>query len=656
MLKFDDYVRILQFIKDGTYDEKLDAIWRTLAQSEQQVSLQFFQNTIDQTAFATDDYKRLRKFLIDWYAAFRTISKQQQGANDAFSLPDNHLSEMMRSFGYTVGLDIVPLENKANFFLDLVNFYKKKGTVETVIDILDYYGFTDADIVEYWLVKNSSGDLVFRPQTVRKSSVSSTVLLLNDFQYDAMTATDPHWMYTESQIENLITTNKINLPSKSPYFSFSSAFRLQEMNAVMALTSRIVRDQYADWLAGDPLPVHTSVYRIGTPASLLEVYLATIYMFEQMHGTWASTNSDLRYWLYTGTVNYTTTTPKLPVDLDIIYQDFQNLLDPKPQTRAEIAALEATILADWTDDQANNILDVTQEMAGPMLQSLGSELWDVCQTYLLQGQGELLLNYLLITIGRWMKTNINTRVPNLVVTTLGFSFKQEIIKIINFFKPFRARFSFFDGVFINEDFVKIEDEDPYLTLSTSIIEQPQGGGIPCTTYDGARVTYDCPNGTHDVGIVDDEVFEYIDLNPLTTDQIYITDYLNTILIQKEYHFPLNLTDELAIQYELTFVDFFSADSTPCGAYEDARSLYDCGSYHDISVDDQCDMVIASQLHDRMNDHVASLGEGIDEGVTFDSTANVIAAFQAGGVFDMDEGWSFDNQHGTDVCQITVTTI
>jgi len=211
MLKFDDYVRILQFIKDGTYDEKLDAIWRTLAQSEQQVSLQFFQNTIDQTAFATDDYKRLRKFLIDWYAAFRTISKQQQGANDAFSLPDNHLSEMMRSFGYTVGLDIVPLENKANFFLDLVNFYKKKGTVETVIDILDYYGFTDADIVEYWLVKNSSGDLVFRPQTVRKSSVSSTVLLLNDFQYDAMTATDPHWMYTESQIENLITTNKINL-------------------------------------------------------------------------------------------------------------------------------------------------------------------------------------------------------------------------------------------------------------------------------------------------------------------------------------------------------------------------------------------------------------------------------------------------------------
>jgi len=389
---------------------------------------------------------------------------------------------------------------------------------------------------------------------------------------------------------------------------------------------------------------------------LLEVYLATIYMFEQMHGTWASTNSDLRYWLYTGTVNYTTTTPKLPVDLDIIYQDFQNLLDPKPQTRAEIAALEATILADWTDDQANNILDVTQEMAGPMLQSLGSELWDVCQTYLLQGQGELLLNYLLITIGRWMKTNINTRVPNLVVTTLGFSFKQEIIKIINFFKPFRARFSFFDGVFINEDFVKIEDEDPYLTLSTSIIEQPQGGGIPCTTYDGARVTYDCPNGTHDVGIVDDEVFEYIDLNPLTTDQIYITDYLNTILIQKEYHFPLNLTDELAIQYELTFVDFFSADSTPCGAYEDARSLYDCGSYHDISVDDQCDMVIASQLHDRMNDHVASLGEGIDEGVTFDSTANVIAAFQAGGVFDMDEGWSFDNQHGTDVCQITVTTI
>lgn len=658
MINFEDFVRILDFIKEGTHDQKLDNVWRSLAQSEKQVALQFFQETIDQNSFATDDYKRLRKFFIDWYAAIRTISKQQQNSNDAFALPDSHLSEMMKSFGYTVALDIVPLENKASFFLDLVNFYKKKGTVETIIDILDYYGFTDSDIVEYWLVKNSSGDLVFRPQTVRKSSVASTVLLLNDINYNTMTKNDPHWMYTDSQIDNSILNNKINLPSKTPYFSFSSAFRLQDMNAVAALTSRVIRDQYADWLAGNPLPIHTSVYRIGTPASLLEIYLATIYIFEEVYGTWASTNLDSKYWYYTGPIEYTSTHPKMPLYLDDIYSSFKDLLVPRPQTRQEIKNLEEAILNTWTDDQANNILDVTQHMAGPILQSLGSQLYVECEQFLLQGTGSTLLNYLLISIGRWMKTNISTKVPNLVVTTLGFSFKQEIIKIIKFFKPFRARFSFFDGVFITEDFVKIEDDGPYLTIETTTVEQSQGGGISCNPDVYVRETYDCNNGSHDIGIVDDEINCNITLNPAAYDQISITDLLSFTYINQDGYSNINLTDSLSYLCEMVFVDFLTANSISCGTFEDPRGVYDCGSNHDVSVDDQCDMniILDPVKNDILNSHTAALGDGVHEGATFDGGSNLIEAYQVGGFYDMDEGWSFDNMHGCDVCQITVTTV
>ena len=657
MIKFEDFVRILNYIKTGASDNKLDKIWKTLSKSEQQVSIQFFQSIIDQPAFASNDYKRLRKFFIDWYATIRTVSKQQHVCIDAFSLPDSHLSEMMKSFGYTVGLDIVPLENKASFFLDLVNFYKKKGTVETIIDILDYYGFTDSDIVEYWLVKNSSGDLVFRPQTVRKSSVSSTVLLLNDMLYSAMTDNDPHWMYTEDQVNQLILDNKINLPSKSPYFSFSSAFRLQELNAVVALTSRVIRDQYSDWLAGGPLPVHVTVYRTGSVASLLEIYLATIYMFEQSYGNWAPTNSDSKYWYYTGEIEYTDTIPRMPLNLDSIYSTFKSLLEPRPQTRAEIKTLEESILNTWTDDQANNILDVTQNMAGPILQSLNSAIYDECQEFIIQGEGATLLNYLLITIGRWMKSNISTRVPNLVVTTLGFSFKQEIVKIINFFKPFRSRFSFFDGVFINEDFVKIEDDGPYISIDTTVVEQPQGGGIACDNSTYVRETYDCNNGTHDIGIVDDEINCDITLDPVCNSQVILSDELKEFNVNQSLFSNINLLDSHAVQYELVFVDFFSPNSMSCNILEDPRSTYDCGSLHDISIEDQCDQEITLDpvAECLMNPHNSSLGDGIDEGATFDG-GEVVEAYQAGGFYDMDEGWSFDNMHGCDVCQITVTTV
>lgn len=167
----DDFWRIFRVLKDSSdIDPALDLNTKMLAESEQQTSKQFFLGTIDQVAHLSDDYKRLRSFLIDWYASHKTIVSTQKHISDVYSLPNNHVNELIRSFGFTYGLNLVPLRNKVNMFLDLVNLYKKKGTPEALADILDYYGFTDADLVEYWLQKNNSGDLIFRGHLVRKSA------------------------------------------------------------------------------------------------------------------------------------------------------------------------------------------------------------------------------------------------------------------------------------------------------------------------------------------------------------------------------------------------------------------------------------------------------------------------------------------------------
>ena len=44
---------------------------------------------------------------------------------------------------------------------DIVNLYKRKGTVETLKDAIAFYGYTDSSLVEYWLQKNEVGDIGF---------------------------------------------------------------------------------------------------------------------------------------------------------------------------------------------------------------------------------------------------------------------------------------------------------------------------------------------------------------------------------------------------------------------------------------------------------------------------------------------------------------
>ena len=164
MFSINDFFKILSYLKDSTAPSDLDDVLKILSKSEQATAGQYFQNVLDQNAHMSTDYLRLRNYLIDWYASHKTILGTQKKVSDVFSLPSDHIDELIRSFGFTGPLGELTRDNKINFFYDLVNLYKIKGTPQSIVKSLSYFGLTDLDLVEYWLQKNSSGQLVFSPE------------------------------------------------------------------------------------------------------------------------------------------------------------------------------------------------------------------------------------------------------------------------------------------------------------------------------------------------------------------------------------------------------------------------------------------------------------------------------------------------------------
>jgi hypothetical protein len=442
----DDLWRIMEYLKDGTTDPELSELTTTLATSEKYITQGFFDNVLDQPNFNSEDYRRLREMIIDWYSSHKTISTTQKYVSDVHQLPNSHLSELFRSFGFPIGLNLVPLTSKANFFLDLVNFYKKKGTPETLVDVLDYYGFSDTDLIEYWLQKDQYGELIFRGESVRLAATGSTLLLDTDVPFEKITSADPHWMQSADQIENLIQNNKINLPSKSPYFSLSSIFSLFQINISLSILFRIVEDQYDRHVAGFELPYNTPVKNVGTVLPILHIYIAAIYTFEKSFGYGTSTTFT-QYSCYNGDIDYRidSETPPIPYGLSELSKQYEELIK-RPLSRDDRTDRLEELINEWTRPLSESFVN-SINAAEPLFEELNPSFKAVVDSWFAVGDESYLMTYLLGTLDNWIRLNIDSKSPSLVITMLGLSFRKELSDIINFFKPYRARLAYMDTAY-----------------------------------------------------------------------------------------------------------------------------------------------------------------------------------------------------------------
>ena len=553
----DDFWKLLQEIQ-GTSTDLTDSV-KAIAKNEKTVSERLFSNIIDQNAYNSRDYQRIRQFLRDWYAAHRSLTSFQANVSDVYQMPNDQLDDLFQSFGYNLSSSLRdpisnnPPLNKINFFLDLINLYKIKGTPQALIDVLQYYGIVDVDLYELSLqyeerVGKDHTDFIFKGKPVAGTTGDSSPIYL---PFDLLTQGDPHWLQTEAQIRSLITTNKINFPSQSPYFAVKPLFDEEAIDAHTGILQRQVQDQYAIWeAAGFPpedttpvLPQDAVITITGDTCSLLTIYLSAIYTFNQEFNVGAPAT---RFVCYDGT-NVTGS--------DII-AEFKALTS-KPFTRDQWKTRYLQYLDTFSRDIALNFLQ-TRTDAGYYLGILNPTVkanLDILATDFFSVLGSILRD-----LGEWVRANISYGFINMSYILIGMdALFGQLRDVIEFFKPYRARIvplellqlrnRLLNGVIVSDSFGFDND----VTFHDYLV----GDSFPCcinnidatcSQFTSPREYYDC-GSYHDIGAVTD-IAENVQISLIDVYRDYMkcptsdtTGYVISEILSGGYELPqtVNLT-------------------------------------------------------------------------------------------------------------------
>jgi len=515
----NDFWEIFTAIQGGSAN-LTDAV-KAIAKAEKTTAENLFSNIIDQPAYNTQDYQRIRSFLRDWYASQRTLVTYQANISDVYQMPNDQLDDLFQSFGYNLSTSLRnPLTNnapveKVNFFLDLVNLYKIKGTPQALISVLQYYGITDVDIYEMSLqfedrVTKNVHDLIFKGKVITGTTGEVSPVYL---PYDLLTIGDPHWLQTEAQTRQLFTETNINFPSQTPYFVVKPLFDEEATDAATCILTRKIQDQYADWEAAGYLPEDTtpilpqdSVVTItGDECSALTLYLSCIYIFNRDYNVGSSSS---RFICYDGT----------STDSTIILNEFRTVTG------------RATSRTDWLNRweeykdlfsrditlnflQDHNDAETQLAILNPTVKANLDSLVDSNST---------ILGTLLNDLGEWIRNNISYGFINMSYILFGIdSLFARLSDVINFFKPYRARLIPLESIqFSNRLFNSIIIEDSVLfDVDLNVHDFITGDSSPCCTGDAescidavagdplySREYFDC-GSSFDIGaVVDKEVF------------------------------------------------------------------------------------------------------------------------------------------------------
>jgi hypothetical protein len=437
LLTIDDFWKILKFLESGqTSDPTIDQNLTALAQSEKSKTEDFFEKILDIKPFLSMDYGRLRKFLVDWYSSHKTLVSTQKQISDIFSLPEQSLSELVQSFGYVSPIETLSFNTKINFFLDLVNLYKVKGSPLALERVLTYFGLNNIQLVEFWLMRDSDGELIFRPEVVTSTITdpSLTDVTLADITFEEMVSGDPHWMLTRNQIEQSLLVNSIGIPSISPYFSIYGYFNVALLLKYITILVRKVQDEYQEWVITHSTPdeIVLKLFKesstgssIKIVVSVLEVYLSAIYLWNLMQ---VATGGESSFLCYAGT----------STDLNAIFALYDSLMT-RTFTRLETKTKYETFMNVFTRPASSNFL-ITKDTAGAVLNLINPTLKTELDSWSSsEERAKNAIVYLLNELSTWYQQNISKFFPNLANITLGIDASTEVMMAINFFKPYRAR-------------------------------------------------------------------------------------------------------------------------------------------------------------------------------------------------------------------------
>ena len=568
----DLFWEIFESVSGGTGN--IPTTLDSIAKSDRTKIENYFSSTIDQVSFSTVDYNRFRKFLIDLFATHRALATSSVKSTDPRSLSNTNLDELFRSFGYPHSSQLKdftenPLEQKIQLFLDLVNLYKVKGTPQSLVDVLQYYGVTQVDIYEFFLhFYESTDNLEFEGKAVAGTSVNPIDLRI---VFENLVGNDPHWLYTRDQILDLFDTNKINFPSKSPYIGVQPVIELERPE--MSIISRIIQDQYLFWSQTGDLPLQNAQITIlGEIASFLELYLLCVYIFNKLYTTGVE---DVLFTCYNGTNT-------VPSD---IVEEFDNLVQG-PFTRETLKSSYEEYLNLFTRLTSTNFF-VDENIAEELLTIISPQLKESIDNIV---DLQTTLFSLFKDLSEWIRLNIGSGFVNFGFILFGVSeFFNELKPVIDFFKPYRARLVLLESLQINNRLLNsliVEDEvDLYLELLS--YDYVTADSIPCCGNEDLLSPCDetITQCRREFVITPPENFTWKGLWQLGTNYI-INDVVSGTSDLKQYICIQNHTSSELNNPPFSLVwsvlsEIFCYDTTGENVSYYSRDLFDCGSYFDI---------------------------------------------------------------------------
>ena len=713
MFNVNDFFKLLKYYKDGTLTG-IDPNIIISAEDSKAKTTTLFNDNLDLACHVTDDYKRLKEFLIRWYSTLTTFVGTGRHASDISSLPEEHLNILINSFGYTEELGEITWKNKIDFFYDLVNLYKIKGTPESIERALAYFGIPDVDLIEYWLQYDEVGTLILRPELIKKPTGSSYGAG-NDLDFDMIIDKDPHWMLSKAQINQLFLNNRIAFPSKTPYFSLRPTMQMggNVVTPTIAILSRMVQDQYTSFNSGHPPDkiINSSIY--SKQLSLLDLYLGCVYTFNDIYSDKVIDSTDLSFLCYNDLMTLT------PAEIITLYGEITKRANSK--TRDDLAANRELFYDYFTRLRTSSFL-TTINSASEVLVLSNLEFKEYIDYSI---DKVTLLIGLLKDLSTWIRFNISLTSPYLANLTAGFDSLTYIKNVVNFFKPYHARLilvehnyvvnnPIFDAVIVEDrnrleininqtsvDFDTADGADGYLDYDDGdvgfLISNPitdsckqisnlyvdSSGEIKCTYDNGINtgvaraVLSNPPIGCYRINNLylkteSGQSTMYIDYNPLPESAMGT----GTQIISNppaSYYIILNIYYSSTLEFKIVY----DPDYNTKKYY--SRNTYDCDSYFDIGASTdfppkEVDTFIEQYTNDYYNTHISDSTSLIhiemnsdspiernihtdaqsDYVYWLDSTANdVIKVVTDGGWSEFDSGALFDSPMTSDVCIIKV---
>jgi photosystem II stability/assembly factor-like uncharacterized protein len=462
----DELLWLLLRAARGETVPELTETLNSLSKSERALTDLFFSKVIDQQTFNTPDYQRFRRLLVDWNSAHKTITASSTKMSDPRVMTNDDLDELFRSFGFNYSTSLKgptsdPLPQKVNLFLDLVNLYKKKGTPQSILEVLQYFGVTQVDIFEFFLQFDKTLALIFKGDVITGTTISPTSLI---YPYDTLTIDDPHWLLTEDQIRSLHSTLKINLPSKTNYLGVRPVATAD--GPEFSIYSRLIQDQYYDYkFRGITPPQNAEISMIGEVHSLLELHLSTLYVFNKLYNVGSIGD---QFVCYDGTSTEIA---------DII--DEYDAINVRPISRIQREVQLRQYYDKFCRLTPRNFLQtridpvtVLNEIDPTVIPSIDA----------ITASLEEILFVMLKDIANWIRNNVGYGFINFGFIIFGLdAFFSDLKQVINFFKPYRARLLFLEALQIKSplfESINIEEEWEHYP-EINVIDRLVADSHPC---------------------------------------------------------------------------------------------------------------------------------------------------------------------------------